>query len=408
MKKSGMSRRQFIGSAASGAVGAGLAGPILAQETRAADSGGAGNELVYRTLGRTGLKIPLVSFGVMNSDNPDLLRKAFDLGLNHLDTAHLYLRGNSERVIGEVVESVGNRDKVYIATKMRLARDREKLVFTTEGTAREPGASGENLFSQLETSLERLRTDYVDILYLHSCYSPEMATFEPLMTALVKAKEQGKARFIGVSTHSDEPNVIRAAVDTGVYDVVLTSYNFVQEHKDAVREAIAYAAGKGVGVIAMKTQGGRRLQQQEDIEVNHRAALKWVLNDENVCTTIPGMTTFDQMDLNYSVMADLKLTEAEQRDLKLASLLPGAFFCQGCRRCIPSCPQRVDIPTLMRAYMYSEAYENRVQAGETLASLPRELGLETCAECDSCTATCHRGLPIGTRVGELSRSNILA
>ena len=93
---------------------------------------------------------------------------------------------------------------------------------------------------------------------------------------------------------------------------------------------------------------------------------------------------------------------------KLASLLPGTFFCQSCRQCIPSCPQRVDIPTLMRAYMYAEAYENRVQAGETLASLPRELGLETCTECDSCSATCHRGLPIGTRVGELSRSNLLA
>jgi len=408
MAKRGMSRRQFIGSAATGAVGAGLAGPILAQERGAADNGDAGKELVYRTLGRTGLKIPLVSFGVMNSDNPELLRKAFDLGLNHLDTAHGYLRGNSERVIGEVVESVGNRDEVLIATKMRFARDREKLVFTTEGTAREPGASGENLFSQLETSLERLRTDHVDILYLHSCYSPEMATYEPLMSALVKVKEQGKTRFIGVSTHSDEPNVIRSAVDTGVYDVVLTAYNFLQEHRDAVREAIAYAAGKGVGVIAMKTQGGRRLQQQEDVEVNHRAALKWVLNDENVCTTIPGMTTFDQMDLNYSVMADLKLSEAEKRDLKLASLLPGTLFCQGCRQCIPSCPQRVDIPTLMRAYMYSVAYENRVQAAETLGGLPRELGLDTCGECESCAATCHRGLPIGTRVGELSRSNILA
>ncbi len=408
MKKAGMSRRQFIGSAASGAVAAGLGAPLRAQDSGTADIEQPGDALVYRTLGRTGLKIPLVSFGVMNSDNPDLLRKAFDLGLNHLDTAHLYLRGNSERVIGEVVESVGNRDKVFIATKMRLARDRERLVFSTEGTAREPAATAENLFTQLETSLERLRTDYVDILYLHSCYSPEMATYEPLMNALVKAKEQGKARFIGVSTHSDEPNVIRSAVDTGLYDVVLTSYNFVQEHKDAVREAIAYAASKGVGVIAMKTQGGRRLQQQEDIEVNHRAALKWVLNDENVCTTIPGMTTFDQMDLNYSVMSDLKLTETEKRDLKLASLLPGTFFCQSCRQCIPSCPQRVDIPTLMRAYMYAEAYENRVQAGETLASLPRELGLGVCAECDSCSATCHRGLPIGTRVGELSRSNLLA
>lgn len=408
MRKKGLNRRQFIGSAASGAVAAGIGGPLLAQGSGAAAEEQSAGALVYRTLGKTGLKIPLVSFGVMNSDNPDLLRKAFDLGLNHLDTAHLYLRGNSERVIGEVVEGVGNRDKIYIATKMRLARDRERLVFSSEGTAREPAATAENLFAQLETSLERLRTDYIDILYLHSCYSPEMATFEPLMGALVKAKEQGKVRFIGVSTHSDEPNVIRAAVDTGVYDVVLTSYNFVQEHKDAVREAIAYAAQKGVGVIAMKTQGGRRLQQREDIEVNHRAALKWVLSDENVCTTIPGMTTFDQMDLNYSVMSDLELSEAEERDLKLASLLPGTFFCQSCRQCIPSCPQRVDIPTLMRAYMYAEAYENRVQAGETLANLPRELGLDVCAECDSCSATCHRGLPIGTRVGELSRSNLLA
>ena len=405
MKKASMSRRQFIGSAATGAVGAGLGATSLAQNAGAADETKSQQPLAYRTLGRTGLKIPLVSFGVMNSDNPDLLRKAFDLGLNHLDTAHLYLRGNSERVIGEVVESRGNRDKVYIATKMRLARDRERNVFVSEGTAREPGASAENLYAQLETSLKRLRTDYVDILYLHSCYSPEMATFEPLMNALVKVKEQGKVRFIGVSTHSDEPNVIRSAVDAGVYDVVLSSYNFLQEHRDAVREAFAYAAENGVGVIAMKTQGGRRVNQEEGIEVNHRAALKWVLSDENVCTTIPGMTTFDQMDLNYSVMADLELSAAEKRDLKLASLIPGPLFCQSCGECLPSCPQRAHIPTLMRAYMYAEAYENPVQAEQTLAGLPSAQGLDACAQCDSCSATCHRGLPIGTRVGELSRLN---
>ena len=289
---------------------------------------------------------------------------------------------------------------------MRFARDRERNVFVAEGTAREPGASSENLFTQLETSLERLRTDYVDILYLHSCYSPAMATCEPLMTALVKAKEQGKVRFIGVSTHSDEPNVIRAAVDAGVYDVVLSSYNFLQEHKVAVSEAFAYAAKNGVGVIAMKTQGGRSLNQKEGVEVNHRAALKWVLNDENVCTTIPGMTTFDQMDLNFGVMADLELSEAEKRDLKLASMIPGPLFCQSCGKCIPSCPQRVHIPSLMRAYMYAEAYGNRMQAEETLAGLPRARGLDACSRCGSCSASCHRGLPIGTRVRELSSSKL--
>jgi predicted aldo/keto reductase-like oxidoreductase len=110
------------------------------------------------------------------------------------------------------------------------------------------------------------------------------------------------------------------------------------------------------------------------------------------------------MDLNYSVMADLKLTESERRDLKLASLLPGLLYCQSCRQCIPSCPQRVEIPSLMRAYMYAEAYENEAQARETLAGLPRKLGLKVCADCNSCSATCRRGLPIANRVAELSRS----
>jgi len=401
MTKKGVSRRWFIGGAATGVVSAGLELSGY-QRAEAVEQETPAPEISYRVLGRTGLKIPLISFGVMNSDNPDLLRRAFDLGLNHLDTAHLYLRGNSERVIGEVVEGRGNRDSIYIATKMRFARDREGKVFTNEATAREPAPTEENLFQQLETSLERLRTDYIDILYLHSCYSPAMATFEPLMSALVKAKEQGKARFIGVSTHSDEPNVIRAAVDAGVYDVVLTSYNYLQDHKDAVGDAITYAGGKGVGVVAMKTQGGKRLNQKEGVEINHQAALKWVFANPHVCTAIPGMTTFEQMDSNFSVMGDLELSDGEERELKLASLLPGTYFCQSCRECVPTCPERVEIPSLMRAYMYAEAYGNTIQAEETIGSLPEDRGLRVCADCTSCQARCRRDLPIADRVRELA------
>ncbi len=406
MKNKGVSRRRFIGGAATGVVSAGLGltgcSRAISQEAEAVEPETTASEISYRVLGRTGLKIPLISFGVMNSDNPDLLRRAFDLGLNHLDTAHVYLRGNSERVIGEVIEQRGNRDSVYVATKMRFARDRERLVFADEATAREPAPTEESLFQQLETSLERLRTDYIDILYLHSCYSPAMATYEPLMSALVKAKEQGKARFIGVSTHSDEPNVIRAAVDAGVYDVVLTSYNYLQDHKDAVGDAIAYAAGKGVGVVAMKTQGGKRLNQQEGVEINHQAALKWVFANPHVCTAIPGMTTFEQMDSNCSVMADLELSESEKRELKLASLLPGTYFCQSCRECVPTCPERVEIPSLMRAYMYAEAYGNTIQAEETIGTVPQNRGLRVCADCTSCQARCRRDLPIAERLREMS------
>jgi len=406
MKDKGVSRRKFIGGAATGVVsaGLGLTGHSLAASTEAgaAEQDTAAPEISYRVLGRTGLKIPLISFGVMNSDNPDLLRRAFDLGLNHLDTAHGYLRGKSEQVIGEVVEQRGNRDSIYIATKMYFARDREKGVFSNEASARAPAPTEENLFQLLETSLKRLRTDYIDILYLHSCYSPAMATYEPVMNALVKAKEQGKARFIGVSTHRDEPNVIRATVDAEVYDVVLTSYNYLQDHKDAVGEAIGYAAGKGVGVIAMKTQGGNRLNEKEGVEINHEAALKWVFANPHVCTAIPGMTTFDQMDSNFSVMADLELSEAEERELKLASLLPGTYFCQSCRECLPTCPERVEIPSLMRAYMYAEAYGNTIQAEETIGTVPNDRGLRVCAECSSCQARCRRDMPIAERLREMS------
>jgi hypothetical protein len=234
-----------------------------------------------------------------------------------------------------------------------------------------------------------------------------MATFEPLMAAMVKAKEQGKVRFLGVSTHSDEPNVIRAAVDTGIYDVVLTSYNYLQDHKDAVGEAIAYAAGKGVGVIAMKTQGGRRLNQKEGVEINHRAALKWVFANPHVCTAIPGMTTFEQMDTNCSVMGDLDLSEGERRELELASLLPGTYFCQSCRDCLPTCPEGVEVPMLMRASMYAEAYGNTYQALETLGSIPGERGLAVCTECSTCSASCRRGLPIADRIRDMTASDWL-
>jgi predicted aldo/keto reductase-like oxidoreductase len=393
-----MNRRDFIEKAASGLFSTSLALPLLEAGLANQDQP---QKMVYRTLGRTKLRIPVVSFGVMNSDSPDLIKEALDRGITHLDTAYLYLRGNSERVIGEVLERAGKRNKVYLATKMRFARDAGKGVFLLKGSGQEPAATEENLFQQLEICLKRLRTDYVDILYLHSCYSPQMATYEPLMNALVKVKKAGKARFVGVSTHRDEPNVIRASVDAGIYDIVLTAYNFVQEHREEVKKAIQYAAEKDVGIVAMKTQGGRRLQEEGKVEVNHAAALKWVLNDENVCTTVPGMTTFDQLYLNLKVMSNLALSEAEKRELRLASMLKGTLYCQNCRSCISTCSHRVEIPTLMRAYMYAQGYGNLIQARITTAALPEKSGLNVCRDCSSCTATCRNGININSRLKSL-------
>ncbi len=403
MVKNSINRRQFIGKATLGLLSTSLGFPFLKASSI---NSGQPQKIILRTLGRTKLRIPVVSFGVMNSDSPDLIKKALDMGISHLDTAHLYLRGNSERVIGQVVQKSSNRDNVYIATKMRFSRDYDKLEFTLEGTDREPAATEENLFKQLETSLSRLRTEYVDILYLHSCYSAKMVTYEPLMNALVKAKKQGKARFIGVSTHQNEQYVIRSAVDAGVYDVVLTAYSFAQNHREQVKKSIEYAANKGVGIVAMKTQGGSRLQESGKIEINHEVALKWVLEDENVCTTIPGMTTFDQLEQNFRVMNNLGLSVAERRELQMASNLKGKLYCQNCRSCIPTCPGKVEIPKLMRAFMYAKGYGNYIQAGMTAAQLPRKRGLDTCRNCPSCTASCTNGINIGSRVNTLIGENL--
>jgi predicted aldo/keto reductase-like oxidoreductase len=232
-----------------------------------------------------------------------------------------------------------------------------------------------------------------------------MVTYEPMMKAFAKVKAQGKARFIGISTHSREPECIRAAADAGVWDVALTAQNFMKKNREEIRLANAYAAAKGVGIIAMKTQGGVRLHQENKVEVNHAAALKWVLNDENVCTTIPGITTFDQMKLDFGVMGNLELSQEELRDLEISAMLKGPLFCQNCRECIPTCPHGVQIPTLMRSFMYREGYGNLYQAQMTVEDLPPNQGLAVCRSCPACTASCPNGIAIHDRLRSLMAAN---
>jgi predicted aldo/keto reductase-like oxidoreductase len=393
-----MDRRKFLRDSAVGVLSTSLAAPLLHAATEEKNNN---PKIIYRTMGRTKLEVPVLSFGVMNTDSPDLIKKALDMGLNHLDTANGYLRGNSEASIGRVLKETGKREKVYVATKIYLARDRDKGVFTLEDTGHALAAKAENFNRLLDQSLERLQTDYVDILYLHSCSSASMVNFENTMKAAVKAKETGKARFIGVSVHSNVAEVICAAVDAKVYDVVLAAFNFQRDDKDEIARAIAYAKENGVAIVAMKTQGGAR-REGDSSSFNHKAALKWVLNHEGVSTAIPGMTTFEQLDLNFSVMEDLALTDEEKKDLKLSSLdIDG--YCQNCRSCVKQCPHNVEIPTLMRTYMYSARYGNPSHAEWTLNSLPENQGLAACHTCSNCQVSCKHGLQIERNVKALKK-----
>ena len=392
----GVSRRDFIKRAGLGLVTAGFGVYPLRNAIGEISNS---PKILYRTLGRTKLKIPLVSFGV-DIDNRDLINKSIDMGIRHFDTAHVYQCGGySENVIGQVLEERKCREDVYVATKLRFARDSEKKVFDEESRGKDPGATVKNFNELLATSLARLRTDYVDILYLHCCEGPLMPTYEPMIELFVKARESGKVRYIGISTHSNDPDTIRAAADVGIWDIVLTSYSFLQKNSEEIKKAIKYAAEKGLGVIAMKTIAGGMLKQ--NVEVNHRAALKWALNNENICTAVLGIRTFEQLYSDLDVMRDITLSDEEKRDLKISSMITGPFYCQQCRACISSCPHNVEIPTLMRAYMYAEGYGDPFQAQLAIDELPRERNLTFCEGCPTCTAICPNGIDIRERLDSL-------
>ena len=228
-----------------------------------------------------------------------------------------------------------------------------------------------------------------------------MVTYEPMMDALAQAKKEGKTRFIGTSTHSNKPEVIRATVDAGIYDVILTTQSAVLDKKEDIKKAIAYAASKNIGVVAMKTHGGVRRNKEADPGIDHESAFKWVLSDENICTTIPGMTTFEQLDFNLKVVKNYALTAREEMAVRQASLTQNPLYCQNCRSCISSCPKGVEIPSLMRAYMYAEGYGNLLHAEMTAEVLPEDKGLKACAECSNCSASCQYGIKIYDRLQSL-------
>lgn len=374
-------RKSFAGAAGLAFVGTARASlhdtePSLQQPER---------KFIYRTLGKTGLKLPIISMGVMNSDNPALIAAALDNGIIHLDTAHGYMRGRNEEVIGGVLKG-RPRDSFVIATKVKSRN---------MGTAKETEKAFADMF---DLSLKRLGLDHVEILYLHDENNRADTLHEPFLNALQAAKKSGKARFVGVSTHRNQPEVIQAAIDSQVYDVVLTGYNFTDNGRGEVREAIAKGAKAGLGIVAMKTLGGGRRRGATALDA--KAALKWVLQDTNVHTAIVGFTTFDQMQLDLSVMEDLALTRQEQEDLKLQGSVPG-LYCLGCYACAGQCPKDLPIPDLMRAYMYTYGYRNLGLAQELLLSL--NLPSDPCRDCQDCPVKCAKGFDVADRIRDVVR-----
>jgi predicted aldo/keto reductase-like oxidoreductase len=346
-------------------------------------------KLIYRTLGKTGIRVPVIGMGILSSGSPALINAALDAGITHFDsTAAQPQQMRNEEMIGKIIKG-RSRESVIYGTKIHLPQNYETGLY-------EKAATEQEFTKNLDAALKCLQMDYVDILYHHMVSRRESAFYEPVMKAMEKAKKAGKARFLGLTSHSNVPEAVQAAADSQFYDIVMASYNPRQQNWLQIKEAIAGAADAGLGVVAIKVIRGDVEKGQEP--VNPSASLKWVLQDQNVHATVPGFSNFQEMNVDLSVMEDLSLTETEINDLKKEESYSG-LYCQNCGQCLRYCRAKLPIPDIMRAYMYTYGYRQPVLAQSLLTSL--EIPDKVCDECSSCPVVCLNGWNVVEKIRDI-------
>ncbi|MFW6203164.1 MAG: aldo/keto reductase [Marinilabilia sp.] len=383
MDKSSLNRRNFLRLGAAATAGFAAGGKQTVSAAKVSPGMGNDKEIITRDLGNTGIKVPIVSMGVMRADNPNILKGAYELGITHFDTAHGYQDGRNEEMVGNFFKDKP-RDSFVIATKIHP----------------EKGDSTDDFLEMFDKSLKRLQMDFVDILYLHAVEDEEYMMNENFLKAMKKAKEQGKAKHVGISTHTNMADVINLAVDSDFYEVVLTSFNFRHADDEALNNAMKRAHDAGIGLVGMKNMAGGYLDEEKTKPVNAKAALKWALSHPYMHTCIPGIVSYDMLQENWAVATDVDLSPDEKEDLELA-LNETGLFCKGCNGCAGQCKYGLPIPDLMRSYMYNYGYTYPAKARETVASLG--ISDNPCADCLECTVSCRSGFDVKNRVTNIAR-----
>jgi predicted aldo/keto reductase-like oxidoreductase len=339
----------------------------------------------FRPLGATGLKVSVIGFGGIKLPNlpfqeaVKVVRKALDLGVNFIDTARIYK--DSERKIGEAIKN--RREACYIATK-------------TAG-------------KDLETSLEALGVDYIDLMQLHSVSDRE--TYHSVMRqggaleALKEARKKGWIGHIGVSCHRDLA-VMRDLISSGEFETIMVAYSPIDQEN--VTGVIDLASENGMGVIAMKPLSGGDLTLPPVVRgegPDHVVAgcLRWVLSNKNVSTAIPGMQRIQEVEENVPI-GDTKLELDDQEKKEIFDSICesigefGRAFrygqrCLRCHYCQP-CPQGIVIPDVLKALDMYRGYPEQLKHMGTELYRSLDVKPDACVECLTCVEKCPAHLPI--------------
>jgi hypothetical protein len=371
----------------------------------------------YREFGNTGVKVSALGFGAMrlpmqwdgekNVINDELaiplMRRAFDLGVNYIDTALHYCDGQSEIALGKAVK--GYRDKVYIATKNPIEND-----------------SGADWTTRLETSLKKLDTDYIDFYHFWGIGQKGFKHWETLpdgpLQAAQKALDQGLIKFLSFSYHDSASN-LKYIVDSGLFRSCLIQYNLLDRSNE---ENLAYMKEKGLGVVVMGPVGGGRLGTPSEVirallknkpASTAEMALRFVLANPNVHVALSGMTNIAMLEENAKIAAiEGGLTPEELETVKkmleenkrLAEL-----YCTSCNYCKP-CPADINIPHLFNMMNNHRVYGLTEHAKSAYAQMQAGKGwvksadATKCTECGECEKKCPQKLPVMEQLKETHRT----
>lgn len=329
-----------------------------------------------RKLGSTNIELNRVGFGgipiqrITQEDTNLVINELINQGINFIDSARGYTV--SEEYIGNAIE--GKRDKFILATKS-MSR------------------SYDDMIRDVNISLNNFKTEYIDLYQLHNLKPDEYdGIFDDDMAyeALLKCKEEGKIKHIGITSHSID--TIKKAVNSGKFDTIQFPYNIVEDQAD---EIFKEANKNGIGVIVMKPLAGGAID-------NAKLAIKYILSKDYIDVVIPGMDSVNQVIENTSVLNNLNITDEENLEIKDIIEKLGNRFCRRCEYCMP-CPVGINIPMNFLLEGYYSRYNLKEWSKDRYKSL--DVNASNCIECGKCESKCPYELPIREMLKDVS--NIL-
>jgi len=348
----------------------------------------------YRPLGNTGIHMSDISFGGAGISDPEVVTRAVERGINYFDTSPDYSQTGSEQVIGKALKP--HRDKVFIASK-----------FCTAAGHLSQDTPVADIIAAVEASLRRLQTDYLDVCIIHEVNSLDRLMAPTFHEAFDRLHEQGKVRFLGVSSHT--PNleeVMRHAVDSGRFQMLLVAYNF--NNWPDLTTIFQAAKQRGIGVVAMKTLKGAKATALKDFDDPSRAfsqaAFKWVLSNPNVSGLVVSIHDLPQID-EYLYASGQPLAPSDLALLEQYDALIAREYCRpGCGACLDRCPYGVPVDDVFRYAMYFENYGRRHDARARYAALATNHNASHCAGCPApCQAACPFDIPIREKLTHFHR-----